>query len=98
MNAKLVCNNAILIYDLIVEEKAELACIIESWMGEEGWVLLSEICLGGFHVWPKSQGRGSRVVVIVWDPWQTFRGLAPQIVGCGMLFLKLGTRRGLLDC
>lgn len=62
VNARSVCNKATLIHDLILEEKADLACITETWMGQEGGVPFTDICPASFQVWhqlrPQEWGRG----------------------------------------
>ena len=45
MNARSVANKPQVIYDLILEEDADLACITETWINGEGVLLwLSSAC------------------------------------------------------
>lgn len=39
--------STVLIYDFIMNEKANLACITETWLSMEGGIALSEMCLDG---------------------------------------------------
>ena len=43
MNARSVQNKTALIHDVILDEGADLACITETWVGEEGGVPLSQL-------------------------------------------------------
>ena len=55
LNARSVSNKTQLIYDLILEEDADLACITETWIGGEGGPPLALICPPGYAV--QHQGR-----------------------------------------
>ena len=55
LNARSVANKAQVIYDLILEEDADLACITETWIGGEGGPPLALICPPGYAV--QHQGR-----------------------------------------
>ena len=66
MNARLVQNKTALIHDVILDEGADLACITETWVGEEGGVPLSQLCPPGYSVQHqcRSEGQGGRVASV----------------------------------
>uniref|UniRef100_A0A2D4IEU1 Endonuclease/exonuclease/phosphatase domain-containing protein n=1 Tax=Micrurus lemniscatus lemniscatus TaxID=129467 RepID=A0A2D4IEU1_MICLE len=93
-NARSVVNKAPLVRDLILDEGDELACITETWLGQEGGVPLSEMCPDGFQILhqPRLQGRGGGVAIIAWKNLCPRRVPAPEIVGCESLLLKLDSK------
>ena len=58
MNARSVQNKTALIHDVILDEGADLACITETWVGEEGGVPLSQLCLPGYSVQHQCHSEG----------------------------------------
>ena len=55
LNARSVSNKSKLIYNLILEEDADLASITETWLGSDGGIPLSLACPPGYAV--QHQGR-----------------------------------------
>uniref|UniRef100_A0A2D4LBZ5 Endonuclease/exonuclease/phosphatase domain-containing protein n=1 Tax=Micrurus spixii TaxID=129469 RepID=A0A2D4LBZ5_9SAUR len=50
LNARSFVNKAPLVWDLILDEEADLTCITETWLGQDGGVPLSEMCPDGFQI------------------------------------------------
>ena len=55
LNARSAQNKISLIHDLIMAEEADLACVNETWVGEQGGVGLTQLCPPGYLV--QHQGR-----------------------------------------
>lgn len=69
LNARSVSNRATLIHDLSVDEKADLGCISEMWLIQEGGIPLFERCPVGFYMWYqlRPHGRNSEVALVIQD-------------------------------
>lgn len=77
VNARPACNKGTLIHDFIAEVTADLACITDTWMGQEVGIPLSETCPAGFpmqhqsgELWPRvkelKQGSSYETVSTSW--------------------------------
>ena len=94
LNARSVHNKTSLIHDLIVDEAADLACITETWVGEQGGVSLSQLCPPGYLVQHQGrpEGRGGGVAVVYRNSI-SLCGLPVQVTtGLECLHLVLGQR------
>ncbi|XP_061490084.1 uncharacterized protein LOC133388035 [Rhineura floridana] len=93
VNARSV-NGKTAIQDLILDEHADLACIMETWLDEAGGVNLSQLSPPGFSVQQQARpgGWGGRVAVIYRDTISLTRCPLPQSSGFECVYLKLGGR------
>lgn len=85
LNGRLVCKKASLISHLITDERANLACIIETWLGLEGELAFGEKFPAGFQIWHqlRLQGRDGYVVIVIRE--ETFASATPKVPGCVIL-------------
>ena len=86
-----------LIHDIILDEGADLACITETWVGEESGVPLSQLCLPGYLVQHqcRSEGWGGGVAIVYRSYISLSRLLIPLRGGLEGLYCVLGLRNRL---
>lgn len=92
--SRLDCNKASLVYDLIIDERADMPCIIETWLGSKWGVASLEMWPLGFWAWHqlRFQGRGCCWSIIIWESLTAFRDAMPQVSGNETLFVKLDSK------
>ncbi|XP_061476577.1 uncharacterized protein LOC133381454 [Rhineura floridana] len=100
LNARSVHNQISLIHDLIVDEAADLACITQTWVGEQGGVSLSQLCPPGYLVQHqgRSEGQGGGVAVVYRSSISLSKHHVHATTGleCLHLVLDQGDRLGIL--
>ncbi|XP_053165200.1 uncharacterized protein LOC128350700 isoform X2 [Hemicordylus capensis] len=65
-NSRLVQNKSEVVHDLIMDEGADLLCIMETWLGEASGLVWSQLLPEGYSVVGQVRGcgRGGRVAVV----------------------------------
>ncbi|KAF7243157.1 Ephrin type-A receptor 4 [Varanus komodoensis] len=92
LNARLVHNKSSLIHDLIVDEGADLACIMETWVGERGMSPSLKCARPGIWFSTIHARRGGGVA-LVYRASISLTGLpVPSRPGLEYLYLVLGDR------
>lgn len=69
INARAIKKKTLFIHALLLDGKFDMACLTETWMGEEDDVNLALICQPVFRVWHLRQrvGQGGCVAVVYRD-------------------------------
>ena len=88
LNARSVQNKISLIHDLIVDEGADLVCIIETWVGELGGVTLTHLCLPGNRL----EGQGGGFAMVYRNTISLSRLPVHLSAGLECLYFVLGTQ------
>ena len=94
VNARSAKNKTTLIRDLILNEGADLACIAETWVGEEGGVPVSQLCSLGYLVQHQGSPEGQRggMAIVYKDSFHFSRLPVPLGNGLEGLCCVLGLR------
>ncbi|XP_053151089.1 uncharacterized protein LOC128344612 [Hemicordylus capensis] len=94
LNARSVNAKTSLIHDLIVDERADLVCVTETWLDVLGGVGLSQLCPPGFQIaqQPRLEGRGGGVAVIFRETLPVSRCPVRQSQNFECLSLRVGLR------
>ncbi|XP_053148482.1 uncharacterized protein LOC128343440 [Hemicordylus capensis] len=92
LNAKSVNAKTSLIHNLIVDERADLVCVTETWVDELGGVGLSQLCPPGFLSvqQPRLASQGGGVAVIYRETLPISRCLVRQSQNFECLSLRVG--------
>ena len=92
MHARSVQNKTALIHDVILDEGTDLACITETWVGEESGVPFSQLCPPGYSVQHQchSEDQGGGVATVYRSSTSLTRLPIPLKGGLEGLYCVLG--------
>ncbi len=65
-NARSVNNKAVTLSDIIVENKMDILCLVETWHKQSDGLLFNELTPAGYGLFdlPRSSGRGGGIIVL----------------------------------
>uniref|UniRef100_A0A803SN06 Reverse transcriptase domain-containing protein n=1 Tax=Anolis carolinensis TaxID=28377 RepID=A0A803SN06_ANOCA len=94
LNARSVNGKTAIIQDLILDERADLACITETWLDEAGGVNLTQLCPPGYAVQhqPRSGGWGGGVALVYRESIPLIRCPIPQSTLFECVHLRVSDR------